>query len=112
MQSYGLLIDNRYCTGCRSCEVACRNERELSLGQWGIKVLELKPFKLADGKHWEHRYVPVPTAECDLCGERVASGEQPSCVMHCLASVIEHGTLEDLAGIMAEKGEMTSIFIP
>lgn len=29
MAQYGLLIDNEYCTGCRSCEVACKNENDL-----------------------------------------------------------------------------------
>ena len=45
MSQNGLLIDNEYCTGCHSCEVACKNEKELPLGQWGIKVLELGPWK-------------------------------------------------------------------
>ena len=76
MTHYGLLIDNEYCTGCHSCEVACKNEHDLPLGQWGIKVLELGPWKLMDGKHWEYRYVPVPTSYCDLCADRVEAGER------------------------------------
>jgi len=112
MEQYGLMIDNEYCTGCHSCEVACKNEHNLPLGQWGIKVLELGPWKLMDDKHWEHRYVPVLTSYCDLCKNRTAQGEKPSCVLHCLASVIEYGTLEELAEKMATKGRKASIFIP
>ena len=112
MTQYGLLIDNQYCTGCHSCEVACKNERDLPHGQWGIKILELGPWKLEDGKHWEYRYVPVPTSSCDLCEARVAEGKHPSCVHHCLASAMEFGTLEELAAKMSEKGKMASIFIP
>ena len=112
MTQYGLLIDNEYCTGCHSCEVACKNERSLPHGQWGIKVLELGLWKLQDNKHWEYRYIPVPTSSCDLCEDRVAAGEKPSCVHHCLASAMEYGTLESLAAKMAEKGTMASIFIP
>jgi Fe-S-cluster-containing dehydrogenase component len=112
MAQHGLLIDNEYCTGCHSCEVACKNERNLSLGQWGIKILELGPWRLEDGKHWEYRYIPVLSSLCDLCEERVSSGEVPNCALHCLASAIEYGTVDELAIKMAEKGKMCSIFIP
>lgn len=112
MPRYGIMIDNEYCTGCHSCEIACRNERGLPLGQWGVKLLELGPWKRLDGKHWEHRYVPVLTSDCDLCAGRTGRGERPSCVLHCLASVMEYGTLEELARKMEEKGRMASVFIP
>jgi len=112
MTQYGILIDNEYCTGCHSCELACRNEHNYPLGQWGIKLLELGPWKRMDGKHWEFRYIPVLTSDCDLCQDRISRGEQPSCVMHCLASVMEYGTLEELALKMEKKGKMASIFIP
>lgn len=112
MAQYGLLIDNEYCTGCHSCEVACKNEHGLPLGQWGIKVLELGPWQLADKKHWEYRFVPVPTSSCDLCEGRVAAGEDPSCVHHCLADALAFGTLEELAAKMGQKGKMCSIFVP
>lgn len=112
MSEFGLLIDNQYCTGCHSCEVACKNEHDLPYGQWGIKVLELGPWRRSDGKHWEYRYIPVPTADCDLCAERVGAGKDPSCVHHCLASAMEFGPLDELAAKMAQKGKMASIFIP
>ena len=61
MAKYGILADNLYCTGCHACELACKNEHELPSGQWGIKVLELGPWRLQDGVHWEYRYVPILT---------------------------------------------------
>lgn len=112
MAQYGLMIDNEYCTGCHSCEVACKNEHELPLGQWGIKVLELGPWKLMDGKRWEFRYIPALTSYCDLCVDRVVAGSDPACVHHCLAKAMEFGTLEELAEKMKEKGKMASVFIP
>ncbi len=112
MSAYGILVDNEYCTGCHSCEIACKNELDLPQGQWGIKVLELGPWKLQDGKHWEYRYVPVLTGDCNLCETRVEQGERPSCVHHCLADALEFDTLENLAKKMEEKGKMASIFIP
>ncbi len=56
--------------------------------------------------------MPVPTSLCDLCADRVAAGEKPSCVHHCLAKAMEFGTLEELAAKMGEKGKMASIFVP
>jgi Fe-S-cluster-containing dehydrogenase component len=112
MTQYGLMIDNEYCTGCHSCEVACKNENDLPLGQWGIKVLELGPWKLVDNKHWEYRYIPVLSQLCTLCAGRVEAGGVPSCALHCQASVIEFGTVQELADKMEAKGKMCSIFIP
>ena len=81
------------------------------MGQWGIKLLELGPWKKLDGK-WETKFVPVPTSYCTLCDERVAQGGVPSCALHCLANVIEYGTLEELAAKMEEKGSKCSVFLP
>ena len=111
MATYGLMIDNEYCTGCHTCEIACRNELGLPVGQWGIKLLEMGPWRKEDGT-WEGKYVPVPTTSCDLCEGRVAEGGVPSCVLHCLSNSIEYGTLEELAGKMAERGAQCSLFLP
>lgn len=112
MAEYGLLIDNKYCTGCHSCEISCRNEHNLPLGQWGIKILELGPWQLEDKKHWEHRYVPIPTSLCDLCADRTAAGERPACVLHCLASCMEYGPVDELSKKMKESGNKVSLFVP
>ena len=66
-QKYGLLIDNYWCTGCHSCEVSCKNEHDLPIGQFGIKMLVLGPWE----KHGRRdsgstRTIPCsrPTATC------------------------------------------------
>lgn len=104
MSRYGLLINYEFCTGCHSCEVACKKELDLPLGKHGIKLAKNGPFKLNDsGDKWELTYVPVPTQLCDLCGDRVAKGKKPSCVHHCQASCIEYGTVEELAKKMTDS---------
>ena len=45
MTQYGLLIDYEYCTGCQSCEVACKEEHNFPVGKWGIRVLDEAPGK-------------------------------------------------------------------
>ena len=45
MSKYGLLIDYEYCSGCHSCEIACRNEKDIALDDWGIKLASIGPWK-------------------------------------------------------------------
>ncbi|WP_165252786.1 oxidoreductase [Adlercreutzia sp. ZJ304] len=103
MHQNALLVNYDYCTGCKSCEIACRNELGLSADQWGIKVTEVGPFQI-DNEKWEWDYVAVPTQLCTLCKNRVAEGAKPACALHCLASVIEYGPAEDLVKRVKDRG--------
>lgn len=111
MSTFGLMIDYEYCTGCHSCEVACKNEKQIPHGKWGIKLTEVGPWQVT-GDHWEWNYIPVPTELCDLCEERVKKGQKPSCVHHCLAQAMEYGPVEVLADKMAAKGKKAVMFVP
>jgi len=109
MARYGLLIDYEYCSGCHTCEVACQFEHNLPVGQWGIKISEVGPWKFGD--KWQYAYVPIPTEQCNLCGERVAAGKQPTCVQHCQAKVMKFGPVEELVKEMEGKSHMV-LFAP
>lgn len=101
-KTYGLLIDYEYCSGCQSCEVACKEEHNYPVGKWGIRVHDDGPWEIS-----EHQYnwnkIPVPTDLCDLCAERTSIGREPTCVHHCLANVMYYGTIEELAAKLAAK---------
>jgi Fe-S-cluster-containing dehydrogenase component len=106
-----LLVDFEYCTGCRACELACRNEHDIPDGMWGVKVTEEGPWRLPSGGwHWD--YVPVPTEICDFCADRVAKGSEPSCVQHCPAKVIECGSTDELLKKIVGKGKKMALFVP
>lgn len=109
-KSYGLLIDYDYCTGCHSCETACKMELGLPLGQYGIKILQDGPRKLENGK-WEYNYLPIPTSLCNLCEDRVKMGKKPTCVHHCQAAVMTYGTVEELSKQMEGNKKMV-LFTP
>mgnify|MGYP003282272439 CR=1 FL=1 len=96
MAQHGLLIDYEFCTGCHACEMACKVEKGLGEGEWGIKLAQIGPWKL-DGDAWEWDYVPLPTQRCDLCAERVAAGKVPACVHHCQSLAMEFGPVDELA---------------
>ena len=100
----GLLIDYELCTGCHTCEVACKVEHGIPTGQWGIHVLDDGLWPIDEkNNEWNWNHVPVPTDLCDLCADRVGKKREPSCVHHCLAGVMQYGPVEELARELAEK---------
>lgn len=110
MARNGLLIDYEFCTGCHSCEVACKNAHKIPIGKWGIRILEDGPWQVSDDR-WEYNFIPTPTELCDLCGVAVEKGEKPSCVHHCLAQVMEYGPVAELVKKMEGKAK-TVLFAP
>ena len=111
MSQNALYIDYEFCSGCHSCEIACRNELELPIEDFGMKLLEDKPRQHADGSwHWD--YIAVPGELCDLCASRVEAGLLPSCVQCCQAKCLELGTIEECAAKLAAKGNKAAIFVP
>ena len=96
-EKYGLLIDYTWCTGCHSCEMACKVEHGWQAGEAnGIQLFEDGPRLMPNGKY-EYNYLPVMTSLCDLCADRTAMGKLPTCVHHCLAQCMEFGPVEELA---------------
>jgi Fe-S-cluster-containing dehydrogenase component len=99
---FALLIDYEYCTGCHSCETACKKELGLPFGQYGIKLLEYGPVEVSPDK-WELNYIPFPTSLCDLCPDRVDLGKLPACVHNCQAKCMQFGRLDELIEVMDYK---------
>jgi len=110
MPRYGLLIEYEFCIGCHSCEIACKQEHDLPIGKWGIKITHSEPMRL-EGDKWSYDYIPVPTQLCDLCSNRVKKRSQPACVKHCQAGVMKYGTLDELTKFMEIKPK-TVLFVP
>lgn len=102
MPENGLLIDYWMCTGCHTCEIACKQEHNIPVGKWGMKLTEIGPMELNAGKFY-YTYIPTPTDLCTLCARRVSQGKLPSCVFHCPANVIQYGKLEELVKAMRDK---------
>ena len=97
----GILVNYEYCTGCHSCEVACRNELGLTHGEFGIKLTEIGPYKyetdIESDTPYEWVYNTTITKACNMCADRTASGKMPSCVQACQAWCMYYGEVEDLA---------------
>lgn len=101
MKRFGLLIDYEYCSGCHSCEVACKQEHGYPVGTDGIKVFEYIQ-ELQSGRLYI-THIPFPTEFCDLCAPRVNEGRAPACVKHCMADVMKFGPVDELASEIQAK---------
>ena len=96
-EKYGLLIDYTWCTGCHSCEMACKVEHGWQAGEAnGIQLFEDGPRLMPNGKY-EYNYLPVMTSLCDLCADRTAMGKLPTCVHHCQSACMKYGTVDVVA---------------
>lgn len=107
MPTYALLVDYEYCSGCQSCEVACKEEHDFPVGKWGIRVLDDGPWQKDDssdqGSCFNWNKIPVPTDLCDLCRQRLERNREPVCVHNCLASCMKFGTVEEMAAELSKK---------
>lgn len=108
MEKSALVIDYKYCDGCMTCQLACRNEKELTGDEWGIKVLQVGPDKF--GEDWLWNYIPTLSERCDLCESRVDGGGVPSCVLHCLSQCIELVPYEALPQRLEELGKNVLVY--
>ena len=104
-----ILINYEYCTGCHSCEVACKKELGLPKGEFGIKLTETGPYAYEGKKgpdRWEWTWLPVLTKACDMCASRTEAGKMPMCVQHCQAQCLDWGDVEDLAKKVDREKQM------
>lgn len=97
----GLIIQYDFCTGCHSCEVACKREHDFGKGEYGITVFEYGPALKPDGRY-DFFYLPALTDLCDMCIDRLEAGKLPACVHNCQAKVMEYGDVKELAEKMVD----------
>ena len=102
MSDWGILVDYEWCTGCHTCETACQMEHGLPVGQFGIKLQEIGPWKYSEDK-WVLMNIPVPTDQCDFCAERLGQGKLPTCQHHCQAQCLKVGPVEELSKELTGK---------
>ena len=110
MADYAMVVDYKYCTGCHTCEVACRNEKGLPREEDGVKLAEMGPVEL--GGSWMWNYVPIPTSLCDLCAERLERGQKAACEHHCLAQCLSVVPLEEAYSKVVDLGKTVAVFVP
>lgn len=108
MAKMALLCDYTYFSGNHAAEIGCKEELGLPLDQYGIKEVQVGPFrKKAEGNGgdaWEWFYIPCPTS---IFSEQWGEGG-PKCGQRPLAVQVEesaslyYGTLDEMIAKMAE----------
>ncbi len=102
----GILFDYEWCTGCHSCEISCQIEHGFPVGQTGVMVFEVGPYKISGEnfrENWQYSYQIALTKQCNGCAQRIAFGKEPTCVKHCQAKCLTYGSLDELHPKLAEK---------
>ena len=99
---YALLCDYRYFSGNHAAEIACKEEFELPIDQWGIKEVEVGPFfKGGDetcGENWEWFYIPCPTEifSKHYGPEGDKAGQRPLACQVEESGTLYYGTLDEM----------------
>ncbi len=99
-KQYGLLVDYKYFSGNHSAEIACKEEMGLSVDQWGIKEVQVGPFKVGegnDGDDWEWFYIPVPTSLFSKMWADGGNGGTPLAVQVEESGSLTYGPIDELA---------------
>jgi len=99
---YGMLIDYEYCTGCKTCVVACKQEYKHEAGKIGGVEVQEFIHRLPNGKLYL-TYMPFFTEVCVFCTKRVKDGLEPACVKHCMANILTFGEIDDLRKEIPKK---------
>jgi hypothetical protein len=97
---YGLFVDYKYFSGNHAAEIACKEEMQLPIDQWGIKEVQIGPFKKGegnDGDDWEWFFLPVPTSIfSEWWGDGTRAGK-PLAVQVEESATLEYGPIDELA---------------
>ena len=64
MAHYAIVVDLDRCIGCHGCEIACKNENNIALGEYWNKVVERGPF----GEYPDLEMYFLPTM-CQQCAD-------------------------------------------
>ena len=88
-----MLIDYEYCTGCKTCEVACKQEYSRPAGKLGGVEVSEYIHTLPSGKLYITN-IPHFTKACVFCAGRVKLGLEPACAKHCMARILTFGKIE------------------
>ena len=101
MTRRGILINYDYCTGCHSCEVACRVEHGYPDDQGGVIVRQIGPWEYATDRY-QYSFMPIITEQCDQCRGRIEQDKDPMCVHHCQSFVMKYGDVDELSDSVSD----------
>ncbi|CGB19701.1 anaerobic dimethyl sulfoxide reductase subunit B [Salmonella enterica subsp. enterica serovar Typhi] len=125
---YGFFIDSSRCTGCKTCELACKDYKDLTPdvsfrriyeyagGDWqednGVWHQNVFAYYLSISCNHCAYGAPQYNAakghmtKCDGCYDRVAEGKKPICVESCPLRALDFGPIDELR---KKHGELAAV---
>jgi anaerobic dimethyl sulfoxide reductase subunit B (iron-sulfur subunit) len=100
-EQIGLIANLDLCMGCFACEVACKQEHDLSEAEKGIAVVTLGPYEI-DGE-LAMDFLPVASGACDLCSGRRAAGKRPFCAEVCPTKALTLQKADEILKLLRRK---------
>lgn len=101
MKKSHLVVDVKRCTGCYSCEVACKQENDLPVGEQIIDVISIGPITVGEKPRLFN--IPTFTTKCNLCSRRITQGLEPACVAACFFNAIRFVDVHEIDKILRER---------
>lgn len=99
-QSVGMLLNAERCTGCYSCQAACREANQVPYDEKWLEVIRRKPSPVEGKLQLYHLMAPV----LDQCAKCIEHENPPLCVRVCMANCLYVAPVEKLVPLLKEKG--------
>jgi anaerobic dimethyl sulfoxide reductase subunit B (iron-sulfur subunit) len=84
MNRYGFYLDTSACTGCKACQIACKDKNKLPVGMLWRKVVEVEGGEwLQNGPAWTNSvFTYFVSTACNHCDRPICVGICPTGAMH------------------------------
>ena len=100
-QPVGMLLNTDSCTGCYSCQSACRDINRVPFEEKWLEVVRRKPTVIDGDLRLYHLLAPA----LDKCAECVERENPPLCVKVCMANCLYVAPVEKLTPMLKNKGQ-------
>ena len=99
----GMLVDLNRCTGCYSCQTACRMVNGFSYDVKWLKVIRQPPEEIGGELRSFHLVVPMAL---DKCAECITQENPPLRVKVCMGNALLVAPMKQLSSIAADRHAM------
>lgn len=104
----GMLLNPTRCTGCFSCQAACREVNHYSYDEQWLQVVRRDPYYV-DGELRQYHLLAPSLDKCAACYEKNPS---PLCTRVCTGSALFVAPVESLLEIMDDNGRQGVLYTP
>ncbi|HJF61905.1 MAG TPA: hypothetical protein K8W22_00420 [Gordonibacter urolithinfaciens] len=99
MASIGMLLNTDRCTGCYSCQTACREANRFGYDEKWMEVVRRDPRPVDGRLRLYHLVAP----NLDKCGACYGRDPRPLCTKVCTTGALQVGPVEGLLKLRAKS---------